>query len=252
MCGKLLEKDDPARITQELFFTYFSFSVHFFFLSWFPLNQKPLAHVTFGRFCISFDGIFWTECWGLGASFENWFQNSPLKLSIETESEQNTVDYFPTEGDSTCFALPHFFVTRFWLPTRENNSGSTRDRDLLLLRQMRTKGGRVFRLRRTCTSSCDCRHLDWVSQAMRLTVVPRLAVRLALRNQVVRGRRRSSHVVFTFVESLDVCRDFMRSQRRRIVWSGEPQSWDVRQTARWHLAFLLSFPSPQRSANLKK
>ena len=57
---------------------------------------------------------------------------------------------------------------------------------------------------------------------MRLTVVPRLAVRLALRNQVARGRSRSSHVVFTFAESLDVCRDFTRSQRRRIVWSGEP------------------------------
>ena len=28
-----------------------------------------------GRFCIPFDGIFWTECWGLGASSENWFRN---------------------------------------------------------------------------------------------------------------------------------------------------------------------------------
>ena len=75
---------------------------------------------------------------------------------------------------------------------------------------------------------------------MRLTVVPRLAVRLALRNQVARGRSRSSHVVVTFAESLDVCRDFTRSQRRRIVWSGEPPSWDVRQKARWHLnAFLI-------------
>ena len=55
-----------------------------------------------------------------------------------------------------------------------------------------------------------------------ITVVPRLAVRLALRNQVARGRGRSSHVVFTFAESLNVCRDFTRSQRRRIVWSGKP------------------------------
>ena len=28
-----------------------------------------------GRFCIPFDGIFWTECWDLGASSENWFRN---------------------------------------------------------------------------------------------------------------------------------------------------------------------------------
>ena len=27
------------------------------------------------RFCIPFDGIFWTECWGLGVSSENWFRN---------------------------------------------------------------------------------------------------------------------------------------------------------------------------------
>ena len=88
---------------------------------------------------------------------------------------------------------------------------------------------------------------------MRLTVVPRLAVRLALRNQVARGRSRSSHVVFTFAESLDVCRDFTRSQRRRIVWSGEPPKLRyVRQKARWHLACLLSFSSPQRGAKLKK
>ena len=53
--------------------------------------------------------------------------------------------------------------------------------------------------------------------ATRLTVVPRLAVRLALRNQVARGRGRSSHVVFIFAESLDVCRDFTRSQRRSAV-----------------------------------
>ena len=51
----------------------------------------------------------------------------------------------------------------------------------------------------------------------RLTVVPRLAVRLALRNQVARGRGRSSHVVFAFAESLDVGRDFTRSQRRSAV-----------------------------------
>ena len=28
-----------------------------------------------GTFCIPFDGIFWTECWRLGASSENWFRN---------------------------------------------------------------------------------------------------------------------------------------------------------------------------------
>ena len=42
-------------------------------------------------------------------------------------------------------------------------------------------------------------------------------MRLALRNQVARGRSRSSHVVFTSAESLDVCRDFTRSQRRSAV-----------------------------------
>ena len=102
------------------------------------------------------------------------------------------------------------------------------------------------------------RHFDfgtWVLTWLFLpffSFIPRLAVRLALRNQVARGRSRSSHVVFTFAESLDVCRDFTRSQRRRIVWSGETPSWDVRLKARWHLAFLLSFSSPQRGAKLKK
>ena len=90
---------------------------------------------------------------------------------------------------------------------------------------------------------------------MRLTVVPRLAVRLALRNQVARGRSRSSHVVFTFAESLDVCRDFTRSQRRRIVWSGEPPN--LRCSTESEMTpclshFLLSFSSPQRGAKLKK
>ena len=48
-----------------------------------------------------------------------------------------------------------------------------------------------------------------------LTVVPRLGVRLALRNKVAGRRFFSSHVVFTFAESLDVRRDFTRSQRRQ-------------------------------------
>ena len=78
------------------------------------------------------------------------------------------------------------------------------------------------RLRLRSTFAIDQKKLCATGWPTRLTVVPRLAVRLALRNQVARGRSRSSHVVFTLAESLDVCRDFTRSQRRRIVWSGEP------------------------------
>ena len=45
-----------------------------------------------------------------------------LKRSIKMELEQNSVDNFLKEGDISCSAP---FVTRLWLPSRENNSGST-------------------------------------------------------------------------------------------------------------------------------
>ena len=74
---------------------------------------------------------------------------------------------------------------------------------------------------------CDClvvprdwllqRHATMCRQSIYVPRVPRLAVRSALRNQVARGRGRSSHVVFTFAESLDVCGDFTRSQRQSAV-----------------------------------
>ena len=79
------------------------------------------------------------------------------------------------------------------------------------------------RTRHDTSQRHDLWHVQWCNRKrLTVNVVPRLAVRLAPRNQVARGRGRSSHVVFTLAESLDVCCDFTRSQRRRIVWSGEP------------------------------
>ena len=37
-------------------------------------HKNESLWVKIRRFCIPFDGIFCTECWGLGASSKNWFQ----------------------------------------------------------------------------------------------------------------------------------------------------------------------------------
>ena len=67
-----------------------------------------------------------------GCEFRKLIPKQSLKQSIETESEQNSVDYFRKEGNSFCSALL-LFLRQDYGYQQGKTSGSTLERDLLLL-----------------------------------------------------------------------------------------------------------------------
>ena len=72
-------------------------------------------------FRIFFDGKLRSGC-----EFRKLIPKKSLKRSIETESKQIFVDCFSERRRQLLFCSSAlFFATRLWLPTMENNSGST-------------------------------------------------------------------------------------------------------------------------------
>ena len=94
------------------------FVASIFFLWLWPAQLKKIEKKTKGRFCILFFGMFWTECWGLGASFRNWFRNSR-----SNGIRAKFCNHFRKDCNSSCSALLLFFFFFFFDKSVAANKG---------------------------------------------------------------------------------------------------------------------------------
>ena len=101
---------------------------------------------TLGRFCIPFYRIFWTKCRGLGASSKNGFRNS--HSNGRSKRNQSKIPSIIFGKKVTALVLLHYsFCDTIMVTNKRKQPRRNSERDLLLLRPMRTKGGRVFQHR---------------------------------------------------------------------------------------------------------